>query len=169
MYGEYHCLVWTHLIKVWMIKQTAKLICGFWLVCISFGIDVIHVVHNWTTPWWEVHMFSKNKVCVRANEICGLDWHRRVFSAWVRQCDEQLGYVVLLVMYYHFRIPKENLDFGLRAFGNDDDVCMLSKYIRSNKVIKVYTDHGNINLLTYFMSVVTRPKLWLRTWMMVMM
>ena len=62
---------------------------------------------------------------------------------------EQLWYVVPLVIYYYFSQPNENLDFGLKAPDNDD-VRRLSKYIGSNKVVKVYT--GNTNLLTYFMS-----------------
>ena len=63
-----------------------------------------------------------------------------------------LGYVVLSVIYYHFRLPNEGLDFGLRALGNDDDVRNLSKYVSENKMIKVYTEHGETTLVTYFMS-----------------
>nr|KAJ0199300.1 hypothetical protein LSAT_V11C600321330 [Lactuca sativa] len=63
-----------------------------------------------------------------------------------------LGYVVPPVIYYHFRLPNEGLDFGLRALGNDDDVRNLSKYVSENKLIKVYTEHGETTLVTYFMS-----------------
>ncbi|CAI9294904.1 unnamed protein product [Lactuca saligna] len=63
-----------------------------------------------------------------------------------------LGYVVPHVIYYHFRLPNEGLDFGLRALGNDDDdVRNLSKYVSENKLIKVYTEHGETTLVTYFM------------------
>ncbi|CAI9264928.1 unnamed protein product [Lactuca saligna] len=64
----------------------------------------------------------------------------------------ELGYSVPPVIYYHFRIPHEDLDFGLRALGNDNDVLNLAQYIGDNKVIEVYTEHGKTNLLTYFMS-----------------
>nr|KAJ0227649.1 hypothetical protein LSAT_V11C100003630 [Lactuca sativa] len=64
----------------------------------------------------------------------------------------ELGYSVPPVIYYHFRIPHEDLDFGLRALGNDNDVLNLAQYIGDNKVIEVYTEHGQTNLLTYFMS-----------------
>ncbi|CAI9276169.1 unnamed protein product [Lactuca saligna] len=56
------------------------------------------------------------------------------------------------VIYYHFRIPNGDFQFGLRALGNDQDVINLSKYIAHNKMIEVYTEHGKTNLLTYFMS-----------------
>ncbi|CAI9284354.1 unnamed protein product [Lactuca saligna] len=46
----------------------------------------------------------------------------------------------------------KDLDFGLRALGNDNDVLNLAQYIGDNKVIEVYTEHGKTNLLTYFMS-----------------
>ncbi|XP_042756583.2 uncharacterized protein LOC111909211 isoform X1 [Lactuca sativa] len=56
------------------------------------------------------------------------------------------------VIYYHFRIPNGDFQFGLRALGNDQDVINLSKFIRNNKLIEVCTEHGKTNLLTYFMS-----------------
>ncbi|CAI9293924.1 unnamed protein product [Lactuca saligna] len=65
----------------------------------------------------------------------------------------ELGYDGTEIMYYHFRLPNEGFDFGLRALGNDDDVRNLSRYVtHNNKMIKVYTEHGQTNLLTYFMS-----------------
>ncbi|CAI9285106.1 unnamed protein product [Lactuca saligna] len=64
----------------------------------------------------------------------------------------ELGYFVPPVIYYHFRIPHEDLDFGLKALGNDNDVLNLAQYIGDNKVTEVYTEHGKTNLLTYFMS-----------------
>ncbi|CAI9286865.1 unnamed protein product [Lactuca saligna] len=64
----------------------------------------------------------------------------------------ELGYVVPPVIYYHFRIPNEDLIFGLRALGNDQDVCNLAKYTGANKVIQVYIEHDTTNLVTYFMS-----------------
>ncbi|CAI9265552.1 unnamed protein product [Lactuca saligna] len=56
-----------------------------------------------------------------------------------------------LIIYYHFRIPNGDFQFGLRALGNDHDVINLSKYIVHNNLIEVYTEHGKTNLLTYFM------------------
>nr|KAJ0217714.1 hypothetical protein LSAT_V11C300139290 [Lactuca sativa] len=56
------------------------------------------------------------------------------------------------VIYYHFRIPNGDFQFGLRALGNDQDVINLSKFIRNSKLIEVYTEHGKTNMLTYFMS-----------------
>ncbi|CAI9301126.1 unnamed protein product [Lactuca saligna] len=65
----------------------------------------------------------------------------------------ELGYDGTEIMYYHFRLHNEGFDFGLRALGNDDDVRNLSRYVtHNNKMIKVYTEHGQTNLLTYFMS-----------------
>lgn len=40
----------------------------------------------------------------------------------------------------------------LRELGSDDDVCILSNYVAPNKLIKVYTEHQRIFILTYFMS-----------------
>lgn len=69
----------------------------------------------------------------------------------------KLGYVVPPVIYYHFQLPNRDLDFGLRALGNDADVLNLAQYIKDNKTIKVYTEHGETKLLTYFMSPRTVP------------
>nr|KAJ0185193.1 hypothetical protein LSAT_V11C900500550 [Lactuca sativa] len=63
-----------------------------------------------------------------------------------------LGYSVPPVIYYHFRVPKGDMHFGLRALGNDDDVLSLSQYVKEHKLIRVYTEHGITNLLTYFMA-----------------
>ncbi|XP_052624988.1 uncharacterized protein LOC128132450 [Lactuca sativa] len=41
----------------------------------------------------------------------------------------ELGYDGTEIMYYHFRLPNEGFDFGLRALGNDDDVRNLSRVI----------------------------------------
>nr|KAJ0227125.1 hypothetical protein LSAT_V11C100031310 [Lactuca sativa] len=42
--------------------------------------------------------------------------------------------------------------FGLRALGNDVDVLSLAQCIEHHKIIKVYTEHNETKLLTYFMS-----------------
>nr|KAJ0219453.1 hypothetical protein LSAT_V11C300139830 [Lactuca sativa] len=62
------------------------------------------------------------------------------------------------VIYYDFRIPNGDFQFGLRALGNDQDVINLSKFIQNNKLIEVYTEHGKTNLLAYFMSLNAKGK-----------
>ncbi|CAI9279862.1 unnamed protein product [Lactuca saligna] len=52
-----------------------------------------------------------------------------------------LGFSVPPVIYYHFRVPKGDMHFGLRALGNDDDVLNLSHYVKEHKLIRVYTEH----------------------------
>ncbi|CAI9259243.1 unnamed protein product [Lactuca saligna] len=37
-----------------------------------------------------------------------------------------LGYSIPPVIYYHFRVPKGDMHFGLRALGNDEDVLNLA-------------------------------------------
>ncbi|KAL4577828.1 hypothetical protein LXL04_013942 [Taraxacum kok-saghyz] len=71
---------------------------------------------------------------------------------------QQLGYKVPPVINYHFQIPNGDFDFGLRALGNDLDVLTLAKFIEDNKVIHVYTEHGETRLLTYFMSPRVKPR-----------
>ncbi|KAL4585616.1 hypothetical protein LXL04_010239 [Taraxacum kok-saghyz] len=71
---------------------------------------------------------------------------------------QQLGYEVPPVIYYHFQIPNGDFDFGLRDLGNDLDVLTLGKFIEDNKVIHVYTEHGETRLLTYFMSPRVKPR-----------
>nr|KAJ0194220.1 hypothetical protein LSAT_V11C800442790 [Lactuca sativa] len=55
-------------------------------------------------------------------------------------------------IYYHFRLPKGDMHFGLCSLGNDDDVRNLAQYMKEHKVIRVYTEHGMTKLLTYFMA-----------------
>ncbi|KAK1423947.1 hypothetical protein QVD17_19258 [Tagetes erecta] len=55
-------------------------------------------------------------------------------------------------IYYHYLVPNEGLDFGLRALGNDADVIRFSKYVGECKLFNVYTEHGKTNLHTYFCS-----------------
>ncbi|CAI9295256.1 unnamed protein product [Lactuca saligna] len=55
-----------------------------------------------------------------------------------------LGYSVPPFIYYHFRVPKGDMHFGLRALGNDDgDVLNLAQYVKEHKLIRVYTEHDN--------------------------
>ncbi|MFS7953137.1 hypothetical protein Hanom_Chr07g00615071 [Helianthus anomalus] len=56
------------------------------------------------------------------------------------------------VVYYHFRIPGQNLDNGLRALGTNQDVLNMCQYIDKVKVIDVYVKHWVTRLSTYFQS-----------------
>ncbi|CAI9268949.1 unnamed protein product [Lactuca saligna] len=69
-----------------------------------------------------------------------------------------LGYEVPLVIYYHYQLPNGDLEFGLRALGNDVDVLSLAQYIEHHKIIKVYTEHNETKLLTYFMSPIVKTR-----------
>nr|KAJ0209524.1 hypothetical protein LSAT_V11C400212130 [Lactuca sativa] len=67
----------------------------------------------------------------------------------------KLGYIdenLHVEMYYYFRRPLCDLDFGLFALASDDDVRHLAKYVGQHKLIEVYTEHGQIKLHTYSMS-----------------
>ena len=55
-------------------------------------------------------------------------------------------------MYYHFKIPNSNLDYGLQALGNDQDVLNLLKYTEKYKLIEVYIEHDRTYLETYMKS-----------------
>ena len=61
-------------------------------------------------------------------------------------------YGVPPVIYYHFLVPGGDFHFGLRPLGNDQDVANFSQYVSEHKVMKVYTEHGETRLLTYFLN-----------------
>ncbi|GJR04897.1 hypothetical protein Tco_0527881 [Tanacetum coccineum] len=66
---------------------------------------------------------------------------------------KQLGYnEIVELIYYHFLIPGKDLDVGLEALGNEDDVLNFSKYVANHELIELYTEHGVTKLNTYFMS-----------------
>nr|KAJ0184472.1 hypothetical protein LSAT_V11C900490150 [Lactuca sativa] len=64
-------------------------------------------------------------------------------------------YGVPPIIYYHFPMPGGDFHFGLRPLRNDQDVANFSQYVSEHKVMKVYTEHGETRLLTYFLN----PKL----------
>ena len=64
----------------------------------------------------------------------------------------KIGYKRSKLMYYHFKIPNSNLDYGLQALGNDQDVLNLLKYTDKYKLIEVYIEHGSTDLETYTKS-----------------
>nr|GEW08007.1 putative NHL domain-containing protein [Tanacetum cinerariifolium] len=53
-------------------------------------------------------------------------------------------------MYYHFKIPNNNLDHGLQALGNDADVMNLVRYINKYRFIEVFIEHEYTVLETYW-------------------
>ena len=55
------------------------------------------------------------------------------------------------IMYYHFKIPDKNLDWGLRALACDDDIVNLAQYVKDNKVIEVFIEHGETTVESYYM------------------
>nr|GEW99200.1 transposase, mutator type [Tanacetum cinerariifolium] len=55
-------------------------------------------------------------------------------------------------MYYHFKIPNNNLDHGLQALGNDVDVINLVRYIDKYRLIEVFIKHEYTVLETYWKS-----------------
>ncbi|GJQ93219.1 hypothetical protein Tco_0004358 [Tanacetum coccineum] len=55
-------------------------------------------------------------------------------------------------MYYHFKIPNNNLDFGLQELGNDADVINLVRYVDKYRLIEVYIEHEYTVLNTYLKS-----------------
>ncbi|KAJ9565732.1 hypothetical protein OSB04_001698, partial [Centaurea solstitialis] len=62
---------------------------------------------------------------------------------------KELGYSGKYPMYYHFLTPECNLDVGLRALGNDQDVLNLIKYTLTTKVIEVYIEQIITTVFTY--------------------
>jgi len=68
---------------------------------------------------------------------------------------DALGYVnEEEVIYYHYLIPGTDLEFGLRALGNDVDVQGLARYTKDNKLIKVYCEHDVSKLLIHLIPTV---------------
>lgn len=61
----------------------------------------------------------------------------------------KLGYDPEERMYYHFCIPEHDLDFGLEALGNDQDILNLLRYTNKWKIIDIYIEHGRTTLRTY--------------------
>ena len=62
---------------------------------------------------------------------------------------KELGYSGNYPMYYHFLTSGSNLDIGLRALGNDQEVLDLIKYTSINKLIEVYIEQIITTVFTY--------------------
>ena len=61
------------------------------------------------------------------------------------------------IMFYHFKIPNNSLDWGLRALAGDDDVNNLGQYVKDNKVIDVFIEHGETTVESYYMPKFNQP------------
>lgn len=55
------------------------------------------------------------------------------------------------IMYYHFKMPDKTLDWGLRALACNDDIVNLAQYVKDNKVIEVFIEHGETTVKSYYM------------------
>ncbi|GJW34414.1 hypothetical protein Tco_0054446 [Tanacetum coccineum] len=62
----------------------------------------------------------------------------------------QLGYGVVDLMYCHFLRSRLSLDYSLHPSIVDGDVLELEKYVKDNKIILVYVEHGSTNVETIF-------------------
>ncbi|GKC91941.1 hypothetical protein Tco_1157383, partial [Tanacetum coccineum] len=58
----------------------------------------------------------------------------------------KLGYGVVDLMYYHFLRPRLGLDYGLYPLNVNADVLEMAKYVKDNKIIFVYVEHGSSNV-----------------------
>nr|KAJ0203928.1 hypothetical protein LSAT_V11C500259960 [Lactuca sativa] len=56
------------------------------------------------------------------------------------------------LLYYHFKRPFSDLDFGLFELASDSDINHLGTYVGKHKLIEVYVEHGKTVLHTYTMS-----------------
>ena len=64
----------------------------------------------------------------------------------------EIGYNDQVPMYYHFKIPDLDLDYGLKPLGNDEDVLQFLKYFPKCKLADVFIEHWRTTLKTYFTS-----------------
>nr|GEY53546.1 GAF domain-containing protein [Tanacetum cinerariifolium] len=58
----------------------------------------------------------------------------------------KLGYGVTDLIYYHFLRPRLGLGYGLHPLNVDADVLEMAKYVKDNKIILVYIEHGISNV-----------------------
>ena len=68
----------------------------------------------------------------------------------VNNIVKMLKYDPQQIMFYHFREPKKNLDWGLRALGCDDDVVSLISYVSKHKVIEVFIEHNETRVESFY-------------------
>ncbi|KAL8197854.1 hypothetical protein R6Q57_030142, partial [Mikania cordata] len=69
-----------------------------------------------------------------------------IFS--ILQLDEvrvKLGYKQDEPSYYHFLVPRGDLDTCIKALCDHEDLLKMIKFVYHNKVIDVYMEHGNNN------------------------
>ena len=71
---------------------------------------------------------------------------------------KELGITGKNIMYYSFLRPDMNLDKGLYALGNDDDVRKMADYIRLGyKMIEVFIEHEKTTVYTYIDAAYNTP------------
>nr|GEV48284.1 hypothetical protein [Tanacetum cinerariifolium] len=76
----------------------------------------------------------------------------------VNEMVNKLGFSGRNIVYYSFLKPDMNLDTGLYALGNDDDVRIMSEYIRLGyKMIEVYIEHDKTTVFTYIEAAYNTP------------
>ncbi|XP_021999683.2 uncharacterized protein LOC110897130 [Helianthus annuus] len=59
----------------------------------------------------------------------------------VDQMILELGYQKEQTICYHFRVPEGDMDSGLQALVNDDDVRKLLQYVDLTRIIEIYIEH----------------------------
>ena len=71
---------------------------------------------------------------------------------------KELGFTGKNIMYYSFLRPDMDLDKGLYALGNDDDVRKMADYIRLGyKMIEVFIEHEKTTVYTYIDAAYNTP------------
>ncbi|KAD2804348.1 hypothetical protein E3N88_37725 [Mikania micrantha] len=64
----------------------------------------------------------------------------------------ELGYPRKEIMFYHYKIPDQDLNFGLRALENDADVVGFLKFVNDNWLMNVYIEHKKTEVECYLFS-----------------
>ncbi|GJV72365.1 hypothetical protein Tco_1492360 [Tanacetum coccineum] len=63
---------------------------------------------------------------------------------------EMLGYKNRSSIHYHYKMPDSNLDVGLKELRNDQDVLNLINHTAKHKLIEIYCEHENTDLVVVF-------------------
>ncbi|KAD5318223.1 hypothetical protein E3N88_18169 [Mikania micrantha] len=61
----------------------------------------------------------------------------------------ELGYSHDEIIYFHYMVPGQNLDYGLQPLVNDNDVQNILEYVENFKIIEMYTEHMVTRLNNY--------------------
>lgn len=65
---------------------------------------------------------------------------------------EEIGCDIKVKMFYHLKKPGFDLDYGLLALGNDQDVLNMIAYVGKVRLIHIYVEHGITTVSTYWRS-----------------